>query len=71
LLCAFEAATPDLCNEIKSLCLDKGVFLVSCGTQTIRFRPFLDVKKEYIDIAINALKHALTTINNKSKKAAL
>jgi len=71
LLVSFETATPELCGEVKNLSLEKGVFLISCGTQTIRFRPFLDIKKEYIDIGVQAIKEALTTINNKSKKAAL
>lgn len=71
LLCSFECATPDVCNDIKSLCLDRGVFLISCGTQTIRFRPFLDVKREYIDVAIRALRESLAAIKNQPMKAAL
>jgi len=55
LLCAFDVASPEDCSKVKRLAYDNNILLISCGTQTIRFRPLLDTTTKEIDIVIKAL----------------
>jgi 4-aminobutyrate aminotransferase-like enzyme len=47
------------------------MLIISCGTQTVRFRPVLDSKKEHFDIAARILREALVHIDRETKKASL
>eukprot|EP01098_Paradermamoeba_levis_P003041 TRINITY_DN1424_c0_g1_i3.p1 TRINITY_DN1424_c0_g1~~TRINITY_DN1424_c0_g1_i3.p1 ORF type:complete len:357 (-),score=116.56 TRINITY_DN1424_c0_g1_i3:231-1301(-) len=69
LLVSFETATPELNGKLRSLAYERGVLLISCGTQTIRFRPFLDTTTQQLDKAVSVLKQVLAQIDGK--KAAL
>ncbi|KAL6068402.1 L-lysine 6-transaminase [Balamuthia mandrillaris] len=71
LLCSFDLASPQVCSEVIGYAYEKGILLISCGTQTIRFRPVLDSKKEDIDTALAVLKEALSAQTSKAQRAAL
>jgi len=49
LLCAFDTASPEHCGLITKHAYELGVIIISCGKQTIRFRPFLDLEKKHVD----------------------
>jgi L-lysine 6-transaminase len=71
LLCSFDTVTPEVTNKLKSFAYDKDMLIISCGTQTVRFRPVLDSKKEHFDIAARILRDALVHIDRETKKASL
>jgi len=55
LMCAFDTTSSEACSKVKRLAYDRDILLISCGTQTIRFRPLLDTTTKEIDIVIKAL----------------
>ncbi len=63
--------TPEVTNKLKAFAYEKNMLIISCGTQTVRFRPVLDSKKEHFDIAARILREALAHIDREHKKAAL
>lgn len=71
LLCSFDTVTPEVTNKLKAFAYEKNMLIISCGTQTVRFRPVLDSKKEHFDIAARILREALAHIDRENKKAAL
>lgn len=71
LLCSFDTVTPEVTNKLKAFAYEKNMLIISCGTQTVRFRPVLDSKKEHFDIAARILREALAHIDREHKKAAL
>lgn len=69
LMCAFDVKNGETCSKVKSLAYNKNVLLISCGTQTIRFRPVLDTTKADVDLVFKTLDDIFKSLN--SPKAAL
>jgi L-lysine 6-transaminase len=68
LMCAFDLVTPEICNEVRSRAYDKGLLLLSCGTQTIRFRSVLDTKPEHVIAAYSILRESVAEVAAKQNK---
>lgn len=49
LFCAFDLSLESIRDEVVSKCFDEGLIILPCGTNSIRFRPPLNVSKEHID----------------------
>ena len=52
LMCAFDLPTPKERDELKNKLYDNGLLVLSCGSNTIRFRPPLIISSEEIDEAL-------------------
>eukprot|EP01120_Amphizonella_sp_Union-15-10_P000299 TRINITY_DN10318_c0_g1_i1.p1 TRINITY_DN10318_c0_g1~~TRINITY_DN10318_c0_g1_i1.p1 ORF type:complete len:454 (-),score=91.97 TRINITY_DN10318_c0_g1_i1:88-1449(-) len=65
LMCAFDSQSPAHCSSIISRAYEHGVIILSCGTQSIRFRPFLDLKKKDVDRLIEVLDQIFAVGNSK------
>jgi len=62
LYCAFTMKTPELRNSLVKKCFNNGLFVIGSGTQSMRFRPTLDVTKEHISKGIEIIKSSLKQI---------
>jgi L-lysine 6-transaminase len=63
---AFDVPTPEVCSTVKRLAYEDQILLISCGTRTIRFRPFLDTSKEDVDVVIKALDKIFQKLTTKA-----
>ena len=59
LMCAFDLPTPQERNSVVSRCLDNGLFLLGCGTHSVRVRPSLTFSIAECDLLIDILKKSL------------
>ena len=59
LMCAVDFTSPSLRDKIQQEMYEEGVIILGCGTQSLRFRPHLNVSKDEIDQAINTLDQVL------------
>jgi L-lysine 6-transaminase len=62
LMCAFDLASSQMCSELKKLAYEKQLLIISCGTQSIRLRPLLDVTQMDINKLIFILHQCLKEI---------
>ena len=64
-----QSLTPAVseCDEVVQRCFHKGLLLLSCGENTLRFCPPLIVTEEQVEIAIGILDDVLTEITEKSR----
>lgn len=49
LMCAFDLQDSERVSKLRELAFERGLFVIPCGTRSIRLRPVLDVKKENVD----------------------
>jgi L-lysine 6-transaminase len=58
-MCAFDL--PNTAQRARALQLlaEAKVLLLPAGSQSIRFRPVLDLKREHVDLAISRIKLVL------------
>ncbi|MGC9399345.1 MAG: L-lysine 6-transaminase [Anaerolineae bacterium] len=56
LMCAFDAPDGETRTALHETLKKNGLLTLTCGGRSIRFRPFLDVKGEQIDEALNILE---------------
>ncbi len=56
LMCAFDLPTPELRNKFRSKLYDNGLAILGCGTNTIRFRPPLNIKQEHVDKTMEIMR---------------
>lgn len=59
LMCAFDLPTPEERNAVVSRCLDNGLFLLGCGTHSVRVRPSLTFSVAECDLLIDILRKSL------------
>ncbi len=59
LMCAFDLATPDMRNDLMQAIMQEGALILGSGTQTIRFRPHLNVTRKEIDQGMEIIKKAM------------
>lgn len=55
LMCAFDLKDHDTRNWIREKLYDEGIIVLTCGDQSIRFRPHLNVTKEEIQIVLDKI----------------
>ncbi|GAB5465928.1 MAG: L-lysine 6-transaminase [Candidatus Kapaibacteriales bacterium] len=51
--------------DFLSKCMEKGLLILKCGKQSIRFRPPLNISKEELDTALNIIDEVLTEIGKR------
>jgi L-lysine 6-transaminase len=59
LFAAFDMVSPEQRDNFRSQCYDHRVMLLSCGVQSIRFRPPLNLTKEQVDAGMAVMKTVL------------
>lgn len=59
LMCAFDLPNTHARNEVISACYDNGLMILPCGTNTIRFRPPLNITKDQINEGISIIKTSI------------
>lgn len=59
LFCAFDLNDTNTRNQLRQLCWDNGFATLPCGSQSIRFRPCLNVSSTEIDRALEILDQAI------------
>ncbi|MBV6879997.1 L-lysine 6-transaminase [Epilithonimonas ginsengisoli] len=55
LMCAFDLKDHDTRNWMREKLYDEGIIVLTCGDQSIRFRPHLNVTKEEINIVLDKI----------------
>ncbi|MGD9622778.1 MAG: L-lysine 6-transaminase [Mycolicibacterium sp.] len=60
LMCAFSMPTADVRDALVADLWDRGVIMLGCGSDSVRFRPALTVSAEEIDTAIDAVRAVLS-----------
>ena len=55
LMCAFDLKDHDTRNWLREKLYDEGIIVLTCGDQSIRFRPHLNVTKEEINIVLDKI----------------
>lgn len=61
LMVAFDLVTPEVCERFKNLMYDRNVLIASCGTNSIRLRPMLDVELSNLQQVATAMDETLKT----------
>ncbi|BBY78807.1 L-lysine 6-transaminase [Mycolicibacterium parafortuitum] len=61
LMCAFSMPTAGQRDELLARLWDRGVIMLGCGTDSVRFRPALTVSDDEIDRALAAVRAVLTS----------
>ncbi len=61
LMCAFDAPSPQQRDQLQGKLFSNGLAIVTCGSQTIRFRPPLIVSEEEIDEMLSIIDSTLKT----------
>jgi L-lysine 6-transaminase len=59
LFAAFDMVSPEARDAFRAQCYDKRVMLLSCGVQSIRFRPPLNLTTAQVDEGMNVMKSVL------------
>ena len=59
LFAAFDMVSPETRDAFRSQCYDKRVMLLSCGVQSIRFRPPLNLTTGQVDEGMSVMKSVL------------
>ncbi|WP_417429194.1 L-lysine 6-transaminase [Halpernia sp.] len=59
LMCAFDLPTPEMRNSFQSELYKNNLIILTCGTQSIRFRPHLNVSKEDLQKALDKIEKVL------------
>lgn len=55
LMCAFDLQNKEICEKFKKIAYENRLIIISCGSNSIRLRPMLDINKKTIDDLINIL----------------
>jgi L-lysine 6-transaminase len=59
LMCALDLPTPEQRNAVIKAAFAERLLLLPCGTQTVRFRPFLNVQSEHLQEMLTRLGRVL------------
>jgi len=60
LMCAFDLKDGETRSWLQSKLYDEGVIILTCGDQSLRFRPHLNVKVEELQIVLDKIEKILT-----------
>ena len=55
LMCAFDLKDHEMRNWLREKLYEEGIIVLTCGDQSIRFRPHLNVTKEEIQIVLDKI----------------
>jgi L-lysine 6-transaminase len=58
-MAAFTLPTPELRDKFNSLCFEEKLLLLPSGTNSIRFRPILNVARKDLDEGYEKIRAAL------------
>ncbi len=61
-MCAIDLATGDQRNALREELWKDGMIILTCGEQSLRFRPHLNVSKEEIRIALDKIENNINKI---------
>ncbi len=61
LMCAFDMPTSEIRDKLVKDCFENKLLLLSCGTNSIRFRTVLDIKEEELDEGLNIIENILSS----------
>lgn len=67
LMVAFDAYTPDYASKVQKAAYDKNLLILLCGTQSIRFRPPLDMTKKDVDAIVGILENIFVELGPAGK----
>jgi L-lysine 6-transaminase len=62
LMCAFSLPTAELRDRLVAELWNRRVIMLGCGPDSVRFRPALTVSRDELDIALDALRDALSSL---------
>ena len=62
LMCAFDLKDGESREWLRSRLYDEGIIILTCGDQSLRFRPHLNVKKEEIQIILDKINSILENL---------
>jgi L-lysine 6-transaminase len=62
LMCAIDLPTNEERNHLRDELFNDGLFILSCGDQSLRFRPHLNVTKEEIQLALDKIENNINKI---------
>ena len=62
LMCAIDLPTSEQRNALRDELWNDGMIILSCGDQSLRFRPHLNVTKEEIQIALDKIENNINKI---------
>ena len=62
LMCAIDLPSGEQRDHFRNELYNDGLIILSCGDQSIRFRPHLNVTKEEIQIALDKIENNINTI---------
>ena len=62
LMCAFDLKDHDTRNWFREKLYDEGIIVLTCGDQSIRFRPHLNVTKEEIQIVLDKINNVFENL---------
>lgn len=65
LMCAIDLPDTHSRNAVITECMNNGMMILSCGENTVRFRPPLTVTKEHIDEGLEILEKAYKSALNR------
>lgn len=61
-MCAFDVATVEKRNKIRSACYDEGLLVLNCGEKSIRFRPGLNLSPDEARRGVAMIDKAIAKI---------
>jgi 4-aminobutyrate aminotransferase len=57
---ASNKENPELRDRIESACFERGLIILGCGTNSIRWSPPLVLSRENVDVALEIFDEAIT-----------
>ena len=58
---------PELRDRIEMECFNRGLIILGCGANTIRWSPPLILAKENVDVALNIFDEAIAACQNRER----
>ncbi len=65
LMCAFDVIDVELRNTIRNKCFDEGMLILPCGTNSLRFRPALNIGEDDVNKAGDILRKVISQFTHQ------
>jgi len=62
LMCAIDLPSPEQRDHLQEILYNDGLIILGCGTNSLRFRPHLNVSKEEIQLAFDKIELSINKI---------
>lgn len=60
LMCAFDLPTPEMRDQVRRHLYQHGkTIMLACGSRSVRFRPVLDFRNEWVDVAVERIANSV------------